>query len=239
MDKEQASFEPSIAIDGPAGSGKTTVARLVARRLGYLYVDTGAMYRAVALRLLRQGSPLEPESLGPVLAALDVRLELDPDGERTPVQLDGEPVGAMIRAAPVTRFVSPVSAHPLVRGAMMPLQRRLARLGPVVMEGRDIGSAVLPWATTKIYLTAALRHRAWRRYRELTSQPGAPPTSLMAQYWALGRRDRLDRRRNDSPLRLAPGATVIDSGRMSPLEAVQAIIAVHYLDLGAQGGRTT
>jgi cytidylate kinase len=200
---------------------------MVAGRLGYLYVDTGAMYRAVALRLLRQGAPLLPASLIPILASLDIRLELRPGDGAAAALLDGQPVDAAIRTAGVTSFVSPVAANSLVRRAMALLQRRIAALGSVTMEGRDIGSVVLPSATTKVYLTAALRHRAWRRYREVVSQPGAPPTSPMAQYWAMRRRDRYDRARADSPLRVAAGATVIDSGNMSPDDVADAIIALH------------
>jgi len=215
----------SIAIDGPSGSGKTTVARLIAAELGYLYVDTGAMYRAVALRLLRQGAPQPAESVRSVLGALHLHLAVNPELGHTQVLLDGVDVSDAIRGPQVTRFVSPVAADPLVRRSMVSLQQGLARLGPVVMEGRDIGSVVLPEASTKIYLTAPLGHRAWRRYRELRGQ--GRNSSHLAQYWELRRRDRYDRSRADSPLVLATGATTVDSARMTALEVARCIIELH------------
>ena len=220
-----ATRHQSIAIDGPSGSGKTTVARLIAAELGYLYVDTGAMYRAVALRLLRQGAPQPAESVRSILGALDLHLVVNPGLGHTQVLLDGVDVSDAIRGPQVNRFVSPVAADPLVRRSMVELQQRLARLGPVVMEGRDIGSVVLPEATTKIYLTAPLRHRAWRRYRELRGQGRS--SSHLAQYWELRRRDRYDSSRADSPLMLAEGATIVDSGRMTATEVAGCIIQLH------------
>jgi len=226
----------SIAIDGPAGSGKTTVARLVAGRLGYLYVDTGAMYRAVTLRLLRQGTPLLPSSLLPVLYGLDVRLDVRPGNGYTRVWLDGQDVSQAIRGPRINSYVSEVSANPMVRRAMVAIQRRLALLGPVVMEGRDVGSVVLPQAGTRVYLTAALRHRAWRRYREMVSAAGRRVTTPLGQYWAIRRRDRYDRGRADSPLTLAPGATLIDSGRLTAAEVADCIVILHRVNTGGGAG---
>jgi len=217
----------AIAIDGPAGSGKTTVARLLAEQLGYVYVDTGAMYRAVTLRLLQQGVPFEQDRsiLPAVVADLEVRLVLTTSGQAATVWLDNVDVSQPIRSAAVTRLVSAVSADPVVRQAMVRLQREMAANGRVVMEGRDIGTVVLPNAVTKVLLTAALRERAQRRAKELRSR--GIPASRMAQYWAIRRRDHLDRHRTDSPLALAADATVVDSTLLGPAEVVAVITALH------------
>ena len=229
-DKHPDAWPASIAIDGPAGSGKTTVARLVAARLGYLYVDTGAMYRAVTLRVLRQGAALAEESLTPLLADVRLRLGLAAEAGLTPVWLDNQRVDGLIRGAQVTRHVSAVSAHHLVRRAMVALQREIGNGVPVVMEGRDIGTVVLPGATTKVLLTASLAERARRRARETVAR--GTKTTPMAQYWALRRRDRFDRTRADSPLRLAPGATVVDSTRLGPAEVADRIVVLHAAHTG-------
>lgn len=221
----------AIAIDGPAGSGKTTVARLLAEQLGYVYVDTGAMYRAVTLRLLQQGAPFEQDRsiLAAVIADLNVKLGLTSSGQAAPVWLDNVDVSRPIRSAAVTGLVSAVSADPAVRQAMVRLQREMAANGRVVMEGRDIGTVVLPNAITKVLLTAALRERAQRRAKELRGR--GLPASRMAQYWAIRRRDQLDRNRTDSPLALAADATVVDSTLLGPAEVVAVIVALHQRHL--------
>lgn len=226
----------AIAIDGPAGSGKTTVARLLAARLGYIYVDTGAMYRAVTLRLLRQGFPLAEPLLNAdqVIAAMDVRLRQSAAAQGGTVWLDNDDVSSAIRSAAVTRHVSLVSADPAVRRAMVQMQRKMAANGRVVMEGRDIGTVVLPNAMTKVLLTAALRERAQRRAKELRAQGRA--VTRMDQYWAIRRRDRLDRHRADSPLALAADATVVDSTLLNIAEVVEAIAALHLRNV--TGGAT-
>lgn len=226
----------SIAIDGPAGSGKTTVAKLVAARLGYTYVDTGAMYRAVTLRFLKQGIPLAPDdALEQVLSALSIRLGLTPAEGVTPVWLDNVVVSQAIRSAQVTKWVSPVSALPVVRRAMVRIQSELAASGCLVMEGRDITTVVLPDATTKIFLTAALRERAQRRAKELRSQ--GHRTTRLQQYWAIRRRDHYDRTRADSPLTLASTATVVDTTLLTPDDAADCIVALHLVNTGGGAAR--
>lgn len=215
----------SIAIDGPAGAGKTTVARLVARNLGLLYVDTGAMYRAITLKVLKSGAPLCPATLRDLLRSTAVHLSMTPGGAESKVYLDGEDVTRAIRSSWVNRWVSAVSARPEVRQEMQRLQRRLAARSSVVMEGRDIGTVVMPDAGTKVFLTAARRERVFRRTRELRG--AGIRTSALQQFIDLGRRDRLDRGREDSPLRPAWDATVIDSTLISPEEVSECIIALH------------
>ncbi|MDP2871426.1 MAG: (d)CMP kinase [Bacillota bacterium] len=222
-----------VAIDGPAGAGKTTVARLVARRLGYLYVDTGAMYRAITLKVLRLGTPLCSQSLRDLLRATDVRLLMPEDQSESRVFLDNQDVTAEIRSTWINRWVSPVSARSEVRQKMQRLQRQLAALGGVVMEGRDIGTAVLPAAGTKVFLTAARRDRVYRRTKELRA--AGRRTSALQQFLAMGRRDRIDRRRADSPLRVAPDATVIDSTLLTADEVCECVIALHMF---RHGGRS-
>ncbi len=208
----------------------------MAARLGYVYVDTGAMYRAVTLRFLRQGIPLAPsESLGRVLGMISIRLGLAAGQGVTPVCLDNADVSMAIRSAQVTKWVSPVSALPVVRRAMVQIQRELAAAGDIVMEGRDITTVVLPEATTKVFLTAALRERAQRRARELRSQ--GRHTTRMEQYWALRRRDSYDSIRAESPLALAADATLIDTTLLTPGETADCIVALHLVNTGGEAAR--
>lgn len=221
-----------VAIDGPAAAGKTTAARLVAARLGYLYVDTGAMYRALTLKFLRLGMPFREASLSSLAACTQVGLAAGP-GESLRVFLDCREVGDAIRSPAVTAWVSPVSAAPEVRRAMAGLQRALAAKGPVVMEGRDIGTVVLPGARTKVFLTASRQERARRRARDLRAAGRA--ASVLGQYLALRRRDGFDRHRAHAPLSLAPDAVLIDTTLLSPDDVAECIAALH--ERGAGGGR--
>lgn len=217
------SYRPlTIAIDGPAGSGKSTVARQVAAALGYTYVDTGAMYRALALAALRRGVPATDEgALSRLLAALDIRLAPGSDG-RPSVWLDGEEVTEAIRSPDVDRTVSTVAQHPGVRRLLTQLQRTLAADGGVVMDGRDIGTNVLPQAEVKVFLTASLEERVRRRHAELVARgTNIPVAELTAQ---LARRDEADREREIAPLRQAADATVIDSTGMTAADVVAAIL---------------
>jgi cytidylate kinase len=191
-----------VAIDGPAGAGKSTVARAVAAELGWAYVDTGAMYRALTLAMLDRG--LSPEDRDAV-AELARSLDLQVDG--TTVRLSGEDVSGRIRSAEVTAAVSRVAAEPLVRTAMVERQRALADGRDVVMEGRDIGTVVAPDAPVKVFLTASLGERAARRARELGD--GAGEVGEIQR--SLASRDSADQARSVSPLEPAGDAVVIDT----------------------------
>jgi cytidylate kinase len=205
---------PLIAIDGPSGSGKSTLARALAQRLGLPRLDTGAMYRAVALAVLRAGAdPFDGERAGAIARRASVEV-----GER--VLLDGEDVTEEIRSPEVDAVVSVVAAHPSVRRILQARQRAWAEeRGGGVVEGRDIGTAVLPDATVKVFLVADLDERARRRAGEARGTPAAEARSTIE------RRDALDGGREDSPLRQAPDAIVLDSTRRSVDELVEEVLA--------------
>ena len=199
---------PVIAIDGPSGSGKSTVARALAARLGLRYLDTGAMYRAVTAVVLAAG--VDPDD-SPTIAALapTLDLEISTDAEPARVTVGGRDVTAEIRGAAVTAAVSAVSAVPAVRMAMVAKQRALIGAGGIVVEGRDIGTAVAPDADLKVFLTADPQERAARRARETDAPVGATEADL-------ARRDQLDSSRAASPLAQAPDAVVLDSTHLGP-----------------------
>lgn len=212
MDKQRI----IIAIDGPAGSGKSTLASLLARRFNYTNIETGAMYRALALKALQDGVSLED---GPALAQLaaDSCIELQPQPEGNRVLLDGANVTERIRQQDVTDAASKVSAHPPVREWMVQRQRQIGAGGGVVMEGRDIGTKVFPHAEVKIFLDAAPEVRGARRFLQ---QPAAnaPEASVLAE---LRERDLRDRTRTTSPLVPALDAVVIDSTHLNLEEVVK------------------
>jgi CMP/dCMP kinase len=201
-----------IAIDGPGGSGKSTVARSVARRLGFTYIDSGAMYRAVALWALRLGMDLDDLHRLEQLAK-EARIELP--GDR--VLLNGEDVTAEIRDPKVSDAASRVAAQPGVRRAMREEQRRIGSAGPSVMEGRDIGTVVFPDAKVKIFLDAQPDARAQRRASEL----GASVEDVARD---LDARDRRDRSRAEAPLTQAPDAEYLDTTRLSPIQVEEAVL---------------
>lgn len=201
-----------IAIDGPGGSGKSTVARSVARRLGFTYIDSGAMYRAVALWALRLGMPLDDLHRLEQLAR-EARIELP--GDR--VMLNGEDVTAEIREPQVSRAASQVAACPGVRRAMREEQRRIGSAGPAVMEGRDIGTVVFPDAQVKIFLDAQPEKRAQRRAAELG-------TSVEEVARELADRDQRDRSRMEAPLTQAPDAEYLDTTHLTLAEAEEAVL---------------
>lgn len=209
-----------IAIDGPAGAGKSTVARAVAERLGYTFVDTGAMYRCVALAALNQGLTLDqPEAIGQLAERLTIRFgELHEGRQR--VWLDEDEVTEAIRTPPVHASVSPVSAIPAVRQALLHQQRAFAQQGPVVMEGRDIQTVVLPEADVKVFLDASVEERARRRYAEL------PPEAMsLEQVEAnLVDRDSRDSSRPTAPLRAAPDAVRIDTDGLTVEQVILTVL---------------
>lgn len=211
----------NVAIDGPAGAGKSTVARMVAEKLGYIYVDTGAMYRAVTLKALREGTDLsDAAALGRLAEQLDIRLLPAKDGQR--VLMDGEDVTERIREQDVTGAVSRIASVPEVRRVLVKLQKEIAAQRGIVMDGRDIGTSVLPDAEVKVFMTASVRVRAERRWNEIRDKdPDATVESLME---AIESRDRADAERETSPLRRAEDAALLDTTQLSPEEAAEHII---------------
>ena len=217
----------TVAIDGPAGAGKSTIGALVAERLGYLYLDTGAMYRAVALAALREG--IDPDDAARLTAiARRVRIAIGPptvrDGRAYTLLLDGVDVTWEIRGDQVDRNVSQVARIPGVRGAMVEQQRALASRGRIVMVGRDIGTVVLPDAERKIFLTASAAERARRREEEFAARgERRSRPELLAE---ILRRDELDSTRAVAPLRAAEDAVVVETDGLSVREALERVIDV-------------
>jgi CMP/dCMP kinase len=207
-----------VAIDGPAGAGKSTIARHLARHFGLLNLETGAMYRAFALKALRTDVPLD-NSRGLEKLAADTDIRLESGGEENRVLLDGEDVTGLIRNPTVTDAASRVSVFPAIRAWMVNLQQQLGARGGVVMEGRDIGTVVFPNADAKIFLDAAPEVRGMRRFDQLGPKPAQQPEDVIRD---LRERDLRDRNRADSPLRPAPDAVLLDSTNMTLDEAVAA-----------------
>jgi cytidylate kinase len=211
-----------IAIDGPAGAGKSTIARHLAQHFGLLNLETGAMYRAFALKALRLGLALD-ESAGLESQAAETAIRLEPGELENRVLLDGEDVTGLIRNQTVTDAASRVSVFPAIRAWMVRLQQQLGAAGGVVMEGRDIGTVVFPGAEVKIFLDAAPEVRGMRRFDQLGPAPAIQPEEVIRDLRA---RDERDRNRADSPLRPAADAVLLDSTAMTLDEAVQAAEAI-------------
>ena len=212
-----------IAIDGPAGAGKSTIAKGLAKRLGFIYVDTGAMYRAMALYLLREGVPMDDS--GKISAAsqrADITIAYK-DGLQQ-VLLDGENVTAFLRTEEVGNMASVSSANPDVRKKLVELQQNLANRENVVMDGRDIGTCVLPNADVKVYLTASAACRAKRRYEELTAKGETCDLGVIEA--DIEKRDHQDMTREHSPLRQAEDAVLLDSSDMTIREVVERILVL-------------
>lgn len=211
----------NIAIDGPAGAGKSTVAQLVAKQVGFTYIDTGAMYRALTLRALDENVLLTDEAgLVSLLHSMTIILKQDPEGQKV---LDGDKdITDDIRHPEVSRNVSIVAKHPLVRHEMMVLQRNMASEQNVVMDGRDIGTHVLPLAEVKIFLTASIDERAQRRFKDLQSKGHLADLELLKEEIAL--RDKLDSERETAPLRCAEDAIVLDSTGLTIDQVVEKIV---------------
>lgn len=213
----------NIAIDGPAGAGKSTVAKRIARELNYIYVDTGAMYRAMALYLIHnQVDSRDQAAIAEACRYADISIEYQ-DGEQV-VLLNGENVNAYLRTEEVGNMASVSSAVPEVRLKLVELQRRLAAKADVVMDGRDIGTYVLPDADVKIYLTASSRTRAERRFLELKEKGGNQSLDEIEQ--DIIERDRRDMSREFAPLRQAEDAVLVDSSDMTADEVVERIISL-------------
>lgn len=211
----------NIAIDGPAGAGKSTIARLAAARLGFIYVDTGAMYRAMALYFLRRGIDRADEaaiSAASRDAAITIRYE---DGAQQ-VFLNGENVSGLIRTEEVGNMASATSVYPAVRAHLLELQRGLAASADVIMDGRDIGTCILPDADAKIFLTASTKVRALRRYRELAEKGMTCNLEEIEQ--DIIERDHRDMNRETAPLKQAEDALLVDGSDMTIDQVVEAII---------------
>jgi len=216
-----SAFRGQITLDGPSGTGKSSVARAVAARLGAAYLDTGAMYRAATVAVLDAGvDPEDADAVARVVAGATIEVGTTAGAEL--VLVDGVDVAQRIRGAEVTRTVSPVSAVPAVRRQLVDQQRSLvAAADAVVVEGRDIGTVVLPDATLKIYLTAAPEVRAQRRAGQLGIRSAAEVAALAED---LRRRDEYDSSRADSPLRPAPDAVVVDSTHLDRRAVVDRVV---------------
>jgi cytidylate kinase len=211
-----------VAIDGPAGAGKSTVARHLAQHFGLLNLETGAMYRAFAFKALRTGLPLnESSGLESLAAETSIRLEPGEDGNR--VLLDDEDVTGLIRNQTVTDAASQVSVWPAIRAWMVCMQQEMGARGGVVMEGRDIGTVVFPQAEVKIFLDAAPEVRGLRRFDQLGPKPAIQPQEVIRDLRA---RDERDRNRADSPLKPAPDAVLLDSTNLTLEEVVAAAEAI-------------
>lgn len=211
----------SIAIDGPAGAGKSTLARQLAKEFGFLYVDTGAIYRTVALKVFRAGvDPSSAEQVEPLLSDLDIRMDYNENGEQC-MYLDGENVSGAIREHHVSALASKVSAIPAVRAFLLDFQRRQAQEHNVVMDGRDIGTVVLPDADVKIFLTASPEARAQRRTLELVEKgQQADFDTILRDIIA---RDEQDANRPIAPLKQAEDAVLVDTTCLDLEQSLEAL----------------
>ena len=216
--------ERSIAIDGPAGAGKSTLARALARELGYLYVDTGAIYRTVALRAREAGAdPSDPEQVAPLLEDLDLRMDYGGDGVQR-MYLSGRDVTEAIRENEISALASHVAALPAVREFLLDFQRKQAREHDVVMDGRDIGTVVLPQAGVKIFLTAAPEARARRRTAELLQRgQDADFDEILRE---IRQRDEQDENRPVAPLRQAEDAALLDTTNLDLKGSLEALLTL-------------
>ena len=213
----------SIAIDGPAGAGKSTIAKTIAKKLEFIYVDTGAMYRAMALYFIRHEiDPKDEEAINK--ACPDIHVSINYEDGVQQVLLNGENVNGLIRTEEVGNMASKTSAYKMVRATLLDLQRDLAKTANILMDGRDIGTNVLPNADVKVYLTASVECRAMRRFKELEGKGEACDFEQIRQ--DIQERDERDMTREIAPLKQAEDATLIDSSEMEIDDVVKAIIAL-------------
>lgn len=214
----------NIAIDGPAGAGKSTIAKRLAKKLGFIYVDTGAMYRAMAYYFLQHNIDAKDEN-AIAAACPDVDVTITYENGEQQVLLNGENVNGVIRNEKVGNMASSTSVYPVVRKKLVELQRQLAKSADVIMDGRDIGTCVLPDAQVKIYLTASSATRAKRRFDELTEKGASCDLAEIEK--DIIDRDYRDMHRETSPLRQAEDAVLVDSSEMNIDEVVDAIYQVY------------
>ena len=213
----------NVAIDGPAGAGKSTIARCAAEKLGYIYVDTGALYRAVGLKFSKTGADISSDKdIERVLSgtAVDIRFS----GGEQHVFLDGEDVSGLIRTPEASMMASAVSAKPAVRAFLLEMQRQLAREHKVIMDGIDIGTVVLPGADVKLFLTASVKVRAERRFRELTEK--GESVSFEDVYADIEKRDYNDTHRAAAPLKQAEGACLADTSDLTLDDSVALVVKI-------------
>lgn len=218
-----------IALDGPSGAGKSSLAKAIARRMGIVYVDTGALYRSVGLYVRTHGvDPHDPAAVAAVLPAIRLRMAFE--GGEQHIYLCGEDVGDRIRTPEISMYASAVSAIPAVRAFLLETQRSIARENDVIMDGRDIGTVILPDAEVKIFLTASPEARARRRFLEL--QAKGTDTTYEAVLSDMEERDHNDRTRKTAPAVPAPDAVFLDNSDLSPEETVERALAI------IRGGQT-
>jgi len=213
----------SIAIDGPAGAGKSTIAKAIAQKLQYIYVDTGAMYRAIAIYFIKNKvTPTDEDAINKACENVNIRIEYL-DGEQQ-VILNGENITSILRNEEVGKIASQISIYAKVRNKLVELQRELARTTDVIMDGRDIGTTVLPHANVKIYLTASVEARALRRFKELKEKGDGPDFDVIKS--DIENRDFQDMNRENSPLKQAADAVLVDSSEIDLNETIDTIIKV-------------
>lgn len=214
----------NIAIDGPGGAGKSTVARAVAKQLGFIYVDTGAIYRAIGLKFVRTGKSFTNENIISVLPGTELSLT-HIDGEQH-IIIDGEDVSSFIRTQEISSAASKVSAVPEVRAFLLDLQRNIARKNNVIMDGRDVGTVILPNAEVKIFLTANVEVRARRRHREIMAKGLETPDTFERVLKEVAERDKADSERATAPLKPAEDAVLVDTSDMDFEQSVQTVINI-------------